>query len=118
MPNLYTVKNGYNFTAGPPCLWFRIHGVNHPWIICTTFLKSLRTYQKNTTVCNIQILQLVTGSDHIQIILLKREGKRDLPGVLVCTILLPRKRGLLEPARETKQGIFHSTLAGTWATMS
>lgn len=39
------------------------------------FLGSLQTCQKNTTVRNIQIIQLVTWSDPIQIILLKEDGR-------------------------------------------
>lgn len=39
------------------------------------FLGSLQTYQKNTTVRNIQIIQLVAWSDPIQIILLKEDGR-------------------------------------------
>lgn len=39
------------------------------------FLRRLQTCQKNTSVCNIQIIQLVTWSDPIQIILLKEDGR-------------------------------------------
>lgn len=48
----------------------------------------------------------------------KRRGGRVLFGVLGSTIPLPRRRGLPETAGGTKERIFHSTLAGMWATMS
>lgn len=82
------------------------------------FLRSLQTCQKNTTVCNIQIIQLVTWSDPIQIILLKEDGRGETRPEFQAVWSSFPERGAYRRQREGLQGIFRSTLVGTglpWA---